>query len=158
MENNSSSRVTAPEAAQALAQAEDVHRRAAYAGVEPWWVDAIIAAGAAVMVFGVATGTLWGVLVAAALIVIAAFVYLGRRRRRGAAIDEGFTWSKALMFGGVYAVTYAVNQLLTRAPDPWMVALAVGAVFVMGFVFLRWSSHRAARRLVETQGRTRTLS
>ncbi|MCK6095995.1 hypothetical protein KZX06_08595 [Micrococcus sp. EYE_162] len=158
MENNSSSRVTAPEAAQALAQAEDVHRRAAYAGVEPWWVDALAAVGMATMAVGLISRTLWGALLGAALFVIGSFVFTSRQRRRGMLRDRQVTVSTALMFGGVYGVTFAAGQLLPEQRDP--VALTVGALVLalVGFVFLRWSSHRAARRLVETQGRTRTLS
>lgn len=158
MENNSSSRVTAPEAAQALAQAEDVHRRAAYAGVEPWWVDALAALGMATMAVGLISRTLWGALLGAALFVIGSFVFTSRQRRRGTLRDRQATVGMALMFGGVYGVTFGAGQLLQEQRDPLLLSVGALLLALVGFVFLRWSSHRAARRLMETQGRTRTLS
>lgn len=109
------------------------------------------------MVFGGASGTLWGVLKAGSLVFAAAFLYLGRRRRRGAHVDQQSTWGTVLVFGGIYGVTYAANQLL--GTDPSMPALLAGVlvVFLVVFTFLRVSGYRAARRILTADQEPRTL-
>lgn len=151
-------RPTSDDASAALDDARETHRRAAYAGVEPWWIDALAAAGMAVMVVGLTSRTLWGTLVGAALFTVLSLIFEARQRRRGIVRDIQSIWGTVLVLGGIIAIAFGADRLIPERPGTAAVVGVAALLFVVGFVFLRWSAHRTARRLTETQGMARSLS